>query len=183
MNNKGSRKEAGVQLWPTRRTIASRVNGSLGGEARASRHDPVVLQEWSSRGGKTVLEKYGREYFIELRKKREHYPSLWESPSVRKRLRSLTNKRNGHKGGVARAHRYTSEHFREWGRLGGKATSARHGTEFFREIRKMRENYPKGYMTRKTKARIRENALRQAKTAPNFAIAELWRAVAGEWEP
>jgi hypothetical protein len=47
----------------------------------------------------------------------------------------------------------------------------------------MRKYYPKGYMTRKTKVRIRENAVRQAKTAPNFAIAELWRAVARNWEP
>ena len=63
------------------------------------------------------------------------------------------------------------------------ATRARHGTEFFREIRKMREYYPKGYMTRKTKARLREEALQQAKTSPTFAIAELWRAVAKDWDP
>jgi hypothetical protein len=27
-------------------------------------------------GGKKVLEKYGWEYFVELRKKREYYPEL-----------------------------------------------------------------------------------------------------------
>jgi hypothetical protein len=143
----------------------------------------VVLQEWSSRGGKKLLEKYGREYFVELRKKRKYYPSFWQSPITRQKMKSRTNAENGRHGGDMRASLYSPEHFREWGRLGGKATRERHGTEFFREIRKMREYYPKGYMTRKTKARIRENALRQAKTAPNAAFAELWRAIARSWEP
>ena len=130
-----------------------------------------------------MLEKYGREYFVELRKKRKYYPSFWQSPITRRKMKSRTNAENGRHGGDVRASVYSPEHFMEWGRLGGKATRDRHGIGFFREIRKLRECYPKGYMTRKTKARIRENALRQAKTAPNVAFAELWRAIARNWEP
>jgi general stress protein YciG len=183
MSKKQSGTKAEIPTEPTPRTIASRENGGLGGEARATRNDHVVLQEWSSRGGKKVLQKYGREYFVALRKKRKHYPSYWKSPLTQRQQRSAVNAENGRHGGDMRASLYSPEHFREWGRLGGESTRARHGTEFFREIRKMREYYPKGYMTRKTKARIRENALQQAKTSPNFGIAELWRAVARYWEP
>jgi len=183
MNKRRSKSAAEIPTEPTRRTIASRENGGLGGEARANRNDGVVLQEWSSRGGKKVLQKYGRQYFVALRKKRKHYPSFWKSPITLRRQRSITNGENGRCGGLERTRLYSPEHFREWGRLGGMATRARHGTEFFREIRKMREYYPKGYMTRKTKARLREEALQQAKTSPTFAIAELWRAVAKDWDP
>ena len=70
---------------PSIRTITSRENGSLGGDARASRNDHAVIQEWSSRGGKKLREKYGHEYFVELRKKRKYYPSFWQSPITRRK--------------------------------------------------------------------------------------------------
>jgi general stress protein YciG len=179
-----TRSEAETELrYARERIIHRRENGSIGGEERASRHDPVVLQDWSSRGGKQVLEKYGREYFVELRKKRKHYPSFWTSPSNKRKLRSLTNQRNGRKGGVACASRYGSEHLKELGWLGGIATRNRHGSNFFREIRKEREYYPpQGYKTRKTKARLRKEALEQANASPDSPIAALWRAVAKNCE-
>jgi hypothetical protein len=76
-----------------------------------------------------------------------------------------------------------SEYLRKWGGLGGIATRNRYGNDFYREIRKKRKRYLKGYITTKTKQRIRQQAIRQAKTEPNWAIAELWKAVAKNWEP
>jgi hypothetical protein len=58
----------------TKRSVAARENGSYGGQERASRYERVILSEWSSRGGKAVLAKYGPEYFKELRKRRKNYP-------------------------------------------------------------------------------------------------------------
>ena len=40
-------------------------------------------------------------------------------------------------------------------REGGIATRNRYGNEFFRQIRKKRRYYRKGYITRKTKERLR----------------------------
>jgi hypothetical protein len=57
-----------------KRLISSRQNGSYGGQARAILYDKDVLSEWASWGGKAVLKKYGRDYFIEIRKRRRKYP-------------------------------------------------------------------------------------------------------------
>jgi hypothetical protein len=118
-----STKDPGIEPKPSIRTITSRENGSLGGDARASRNDHVVLQEWSSRGGKKVLEKYGREYFVDLRRKREYYPSFWQSPITRRKMKSRTNAGNGRHGGDTRASLYSPEHFREWGSIGRQSDS------------------------------------------------------------
>jgi len=58
----------------TKRLISSRENARYGGLERFSRYDDVILSEWSSRGGKAVLGKYGHEYFVALRKRRKTYP-------------------------------------------------------------------------------------------------------------
>ena len=59
-----------------KRLISSRENASYGGLKRASRffYRPEILSEWSSRGGKAVLKRYGTEYFAALRKRRKNYP-------------------------------------------------------------------------------------------------------------
>ena len=49
-------------------------NGREGGFERADRHPPEKLSEWAAMGGEAVLAKYGPDYFVELRKRREHYP-------------------------------------------------------------------------------------------------------------
>lgn len=170
---------------PTKRTIAARQNGSLGGEERARRFadQPEVLAEWSSWGGKAILKKYGPEHFVKIRQLRQDYPSrtniTFPAPPLR---RSIVAAINGRKGGRARAQWYGAEHRREWGRLGGLATKNRHGSEFFREIRKKRTTYYKGYMTTKTKTRLHKEALEHAKAEKNWAITELWKAIAREWE-
>ena len=61
-----------------KRLMSSRENGSYGGQERALRYGKDVLSEWASWGGKAVLEKYGREYFVEIRKKRNIYPKYSE---------------------------------------------------------------------------------------------------------
>ena len=48
-------------------------------------------------------------------------------------------------------------------RAGGIATRNRYGSQFYREIRKLRRTYWKGYMTKKTKERLRQWAMREAK--------------------
>jgi hypothetical protein len=134
-----------------KRLIASRQNGSYGGQERAVRYDHVIRSEWASRGGKAVLAKYGREYFKELRKRRTHYFKYSESPLIPPDRRVVAGKRNGSRGGMARAEAYPFEHLRKWGRLGGIATRNRYGNEFYREIRKKRKHHLKHYVTQKTK--------------------------------
>jgi hypothetical protein len=141
----------------TKRAIAARKNGREGGLERASRYGPEVLAEWSSRGGKVVVAKYGREYFIALRKRRKHYPK-YSQPAAQPSPRLLAGKRNGEKGGNARAERHSPEQLREWARIGGIATRERHGLEFFRGIRKLRRHYKKGYLQHKTKKRLERQA-------------------------
>jgi hypothetical protein len=76
---------------------------------------------------------------------------------------------------MRRVELYGPDHLQEWARLGGIATRNRYGNEFFREIRNKRTRYKKGYITQKTKARKRKEALQHLKTEKNWAIAELWK--------
>ena len=140
-----------------KRVATARRNGSYGGRVRASRHDPAILCEWSSRGGKAVLEKYGREYFKGLRRRRKRYPKqsvvvAQTSPRV------VAARKNGQRGGLARAEKHDAAELKGWARMGGLATRSRHGPNFFRGIRKLRKQYRKGYVTRKTKKRLQAEA-------------------------
>jgi hypothetical protein len=173
---------ANQKLKPTKRLIASRENGSYGGEARADNHDPVVLSEWSSWGGKAVLEKYGREYFVALRKRRKSYPKFSQSPAD-PNSRATSAWQNGQKGGERRAELYGPDWLREWGRLGGIETRTRYGNKFYREIRAKQKYYKKGYQTRKTKKRWQTKCERFASKEHNPAIAELWKAAAKHFTP
>jgi hypothetical protein len=182
MSKRRSGSEAENPPEPRRGGSPHGENGGLGGLARLG----TIM--WSSRNGPPEGERRCLKSTVgstssSSARSESTTLSYWQSPLTRRAHKSLTNAEYRRQGGDIRASLYSPEHFREWGRLGGKATRERHGNEFFREIWKMRKYYPKGYMTRKTKVRIRENAVRQAKTAPNFAIAELWRAVARNWEP
>jgi hypothetical protein len=168
----------------SRRTIAARENGSEGGRKRASAYSGDVLSEWASHGGKPVLAKYKSNYFAELRKRRKNYPKQNESPVIRPNWRSIKAWENGQKGGLARAARYSPEHLKEWGRLGGIETRTRYGKKFYREIRKKRKQYKKGYLTRKTKMRLRKKYERleiKASKEQNSAIAGLWKVAANEF--
>ncbi len=81
-----------------------------------------------------------------------------------------------------RAQLYGAESRQAMAREGGIATRNRYGNEFFRQIRKKRRYYRKGYITRKTKERLREEAIQHVKAEKNWAIAALWRGVAKTWE-
>ena len=169
----------------SKRAISCQNNASLGGEERARRFadQPELLKEWSSWGGKATLEKYGRAHFAAIRKLRQDYPSHCPDPPEAKRFRrSIAAQGNGRKGGLVRAELYGDDHRREWGRLGGLATKNLYGSDFFRLIRKRRFTYRKGYITKKTKLRLRAEALQNAKAEENWAIRELWRAVARGWK-
>jgi hypothetical protein len=164
-----------------RRTIAARENGSEGGRKRANVYSGDVLSEWASHGGKAVLAKYGPGYFSELRKRRTTYPKQNQSPVVRPNLRSIMARENGQMGGLARAARYGPTCFREWGRKGGIETLVRHGTKFYSEIRKKRKYYKKGYLTQRTKVRLRRKYERLAVRASkedNPTISALWQVAA-----
>jgi len=147
----------------TRRAIARR-NGSYGGQARAARHPAAQLSEWSSRGGKTVLKKYGTEYFKQIRRHRKSYPR----PSItvgQTSPRVIAGRANGRLGGLARARKHDSADLTLWARMGGTATRDRHGADFYSKIRKYRTHYGKGYLTRKTKERLKsqiQSAIEQA---------------------
>src|SRR5579864_1502665 len=156
----------------------------FGGFARASKYEPVILSEWAAMGGNAVLEKYGREYFVELRKRRKNYskptePALFQ-PNLRlmKKMRQRAAQENGRKGGNRRAELFLPKCRQAMAREGGIATRNRYGSDFFREIRKRRKSYPKGYITKKTKQRIREDAIQHMKTEENWALKHLWRSVA-----
>jgi hypothetical protein len=139
-------------------------NGAEGGFERASRHSPEKLSEWASLGGETVLAKYGPDYFVDLRKRRKHYPKYKEeAPAVPRTPRLPGGPINGQLGGWARGQKYSSEHRKHWVRQGGIATRTRYGSAFYRKIRKLRKDYPKGYETRKTVERRRLEAAHHAK--------------------
>src|SRR5262249_36275164 len=72
-------------------------------------------------------------------------------------LRLMRIRRNGQKGGLARAALYSVRRRSEWARQGGMATRGRHGKYYYSEIRKLRKRYRKGYVTRKTKERLIES--------------------------
>ena len=156
-----------------RRRAAAQENGSEGGLKRAEYYDSEVLSEWASKGGRAVLAKYGREYFVELRKRRKAWlndiqrddPAAFEKARVAARARAA--RRNGQRGGLARAALYNAEQRSEWARKGGLATRARYGNDLYRKIRKLRKRYCKGYLTRKTEERLRETFTRTVSSLAN----------------
>ena len=99
-----------------------------------------------------MLAKYGREYFTELRQRRTTYPKYSLSPVIPPNWRLIAARANGRRGGMRRAECYSVESLQVMARLGGIATRNRYGNEFFRKIRKKRWGYPKGYVTKKTRA-------------------------------
>src|SRR5437870_2081803 len=133
-------------------------NGGEGGFKRAEYYDPEVLSEWAAAGGKAVLAKYGRNYFVELRKRRRNLAEDFlrrkmAFENAQAEARTLARKRGAQRGGVKRGKLYSPEQRSNWARKGGIATRARHGNDFYREIRKSRKRYRTGYLTRKTKGR------------------------------
>lgn len=170
---------------PSKRLLSSRENGSEGGRKRAEIYGPEVLSEWGSRGGQAVLAKYGHDYFVQLRKRRNSYPNYSDQSSAaefaRKKIIARVNRENGRKGGLARASLYSYEHFREWGRVGGIETWVRHGKKFYREIRKKRTFYLKGYRQPKTIRRLKKYCERMARKQKGLATASLWRALAKDF--
>jgi hypothetical protein len=125
-----------------------------------------------------VLTKYGREYFVELRKRRTCYPKYSNPPVIQPSRRLVAARENGRKGGIRRAEYYSPACLEAMARAGGIATRTRYGNQFFREIRKLRTHYLQGYVTRKTKGLLRQEALQHAKKEKDWAIASLWSAIA-----
>jgi hypothetical protein len=161
MARKDQMLTAAQRLRPRR--DAARENGRLGGFRRAEYYDTEILSEWAANGGRAVLAKYGRDHFVELRKRRKNRRTdeitreerdAYEASMLATRLMSA--RRNGQKGGLARRALYGAQQRSEWARQGGIATRARYGKEYYREIRKKRKKYLKGYLTRKTKERLGE---------------------------
>jgi hypothetical protein len=177
-------KKPALKSNSNKRAIASRQNARFGGLGRAARYEPLTLSEWASKGGKAVLQRYGREYFVELRKRRKNYskhsePTVFQ-PNVRlmEEVRARAARENGRKGGNRRAELFLPKCRQAMAREGGIATRNRYGSDFFREIRKRRKSYPKGYITKKTKQRILNDAIQHMKTEENWALKHLWRSVA-----
>ena len=162
MKTQASRDISGIRR--TMQRESARENGSLGGQARAERYDEEILSEWASYGGQATLAKYGRMYFVQLRKRRTHYPQRSDGqplPTIRPAV--LSARANGRLGGLARAARYSREHVVEWGRRGGLAVRKLYGHDYFREIRKMRTHYRRGYITQKTKQWVQKECDELAK--------------------
>jgi general stress protein YciG len=166
-----------------RRREAAQENGSEGGFKRAEYYDPEVLSEWAAKGGQAVLAKYGRNYFVDLRKRRKirrideivrSELAAYEGFLVA--ARAVAAKLNGRRGGRARASLYSAEQRTDWARKGGIATRARYGNDYYREIRKLRKRYRKGYLTRKTKVRLKESFERLADE--DSMLAPLWNFLA-----
>jgi hypothetical protein len=160
------------------RSAAATANGSEGGLARAEYYGPEVLSEWAAAGGQAVLNKYGREHFVRLRKRRKHYRKQDAPPLDVIRPAVVSGRQNGVRGGLARAELYGPEKLSEWARRGGIATRKRYGSDYYRRIRKLRKSYRKGYQTQKTRERQRETMQHLAATEPNPEIAALWKFVA-----
>jgi hypothetical protein len=158
-------------------------DGSIGGLKRAEYYGPDVLSEWAAKGGKAVLAKYGREYFVELRKRRmtcfDEIERRKAFESAQTESRSMAVRRNAQRGGLARRALSSAEQRSNWARKGGIATRARYGNAFYREIRKLRKRYRTGYLTRKTKERISEAFQRSVnkQLEDNPQMASLWKFV------
>jgi hypothetical protein len=103
-----------------RRRAAAQDNGSQGGIRRAEYYGPDVLSEWAAKGGKAVLAKYGREYFVELRKRRmtcfDEIERRKAFESAQAEARIMVLKRNAQKGGLKRGRLYSAEQRSAWGR-------------------------------------------------------------------
>jgi len=137
-----------------RRVIAARENGRQGGLARARNFDEDILSLMASTGGKAVLEKYGREYFVQLRKRRMHYHKRNEPGPLVMSPTAVASQQNGKLGGIARARLHTPEERQVWARRGGVAARERYGVEFYSRIRKLRTRYPVGHLTQRTKEHL-----------------------------
>jgi len=133
------------------RIIAARENGREGGFVRASRYEGIIRSEWASWGGKAVLEKYGREHFVEMGKRGKRKP-----PPDPPNGRVMAAMKNGSRGGMRRAELFYPECRQAMAREGGTATRERYGNQFFKEIRKRRKSYRRGYLTRKTKEKLHQ---------------------------
>jgi len=157
----------------------ARENGRLGGQVRADTYTPNILSEWATMGGMAVINKYGPDYFREIRELRTNYPRREEppAPAVISR-RVVSGRENGKRGGLARALKYSRAQLRKWARRGGLATRDRHGPDFYRKIRKKRTQYPKGYITQKTKAKQKALYTQVANSAG--PMSALWRLLAKE---
>jgi len=55
-----------------RHRVAAQENGRQGGFKRAEYYDTEILSEWTAKRGRAMLAKYGRGYFVELRKRRRN---------------------------------------------------------------------------------------------------------------
>jgi hypothetical protein len=144
----------------------------------------VILSKWAALGGKAVLERYGREHFAHMRQLRRNAPSSGDEPPadwIKREMKLISARENGRIGGFRRAELYGEKCRQAMARQGGIATRNRYGNQFFREIRKKRRHYLKGYITAKTKERIREDALQKAQSEPNWGLRSLWCAVAREF--
>lgn len=131
---------------------------------RASRYEEVIRSEWASWGGKAVLEKYGRDHFVEMGKRGKRHRKPHSDPP---NLRAMAAKRNGSRGGMRRAQLFNPECLQAMAREGGVATRERHGSQFFKEIRKRRKSYRKGYLTQKTKEKLHQMVVDMYKAESN----------------
>jgi hypothetical protein len=116
-------------------------------------------------------DRYGNEFFREIRKKRKHYLKGYITAKTKQRIRqevsvqsgtgrgmklpalddrqgkaanrSKAGRQNGSCGGQERPSRYEHVILSEWGARGGRAVLAKYGPEYFKELRKHRKNYPR----------------------------------------
>lgn len=134
-------------------------------------------------GGIAVLNKYGPDYFREIRDRRTNYPKQDAQDLPRKVIspRIISARQNGKLGGLARAKLHRPEELTTWARAGGHATRERYGKDYYREIRKLRTEYRKGYVNRKTKEKQRAMYNRLANSGSD-PISAVWRFLANKTE-
>jgi len=105
-----------------RRQAAAQSNGSIGGSKRAEYYGPDVLSTWAAKGGRAVLAKYGREHFVELRKRHrtcsEDVQLQKDFEDAQAEARIMALKRNAQKGGLKRGGLYSAEQRSAWGAQG-----------------------------------------------------------------
>lgn len=59
------------------RVARNRKIGSLGGKATAAKHSKEFLESRAEKAGTAVLQEYGREFYVNIRKMRKHYPKKY----------------------------------------------------------------------------------------------------------
>jgi uncharacterized protein len=90
---------------------------------------PMSTLDVSRKGGRTVRDKYGKDYYRRIGKK--------GGTALKKQRGSDYYREIAQKGGMANVTKYGVQHFSDMGKKGGNTTKSRQDPDFYRRIGKL----------------------------------------------